>query len=367
MTTFGKYVVGIILVILGLAGYFIFRPEPAVRIKEKMRIGLVLPLTGNEKTTGLGVKEVATMVSNELNYDGQEVEMFYEDSKCDSKQAANSAEKLVKVDRVHILIGGVCNSDSAAIASVAGSNSVPMIIISERGMLEAPIDYVFRILPSREIILQQLAKSITKRQKKIALISETPIENQSYFENNLKNEGAEIVINETFRTNAEARLLVSKLKNSGAEAVYFEPNSSEAATNLLKAYKDFKIKLPVYGNERMISINDATLIPENMEVADIINLPTDNKILADFLGKLSLKVANFDRVNTYVAAYDSIKLSRSLFEASGGGEKLRDALFTTNNYQGLLGNYGFDQDGEVKGLKSTLKQFRAGKWVEVQE
>ena len=84
-------------------------------IPDVVKIGFIAPLTGN--AAALGQDDKAGVVHYfELNptIDGKTVEVIYEDGKCNGQDAANAAQKLVNVDKVQVIIGGLCSGETLA-------------------------------------------------------------------------------------------------------------------------------------------------------------------------------------------------------------------------------------------------------------
>jgi len=48
-------------------------------------------------------------------------------------------------------------------------------------------------------------------------------------------------------------------------------------------------------------------------------------------------------------------------------EKVKDYLYGIQNYDGVLGSYHFDANGDVVGLNLQLKQIKGGKVVDYKE
>jgi branched-chain amino acid transport system substrate-binding protein len=105
-------------------------PAGAARAQQpKLRIGLMLPYTGtyaalgNAITNGfkLGVEEQGGKLG------GREVEYFTVDDESDPAKAPDNANKLVKRDKVDVLVGTVHSGVALAMAKVARDNNVLLI------------------------------------------------------------------------------------------------------------------------------------------------------------------------------------------------------------------------------------------------
>jgi ABC-type branched-subunit amino acid transport system substrate-binding protein len=91
-------------------------PTPAT---DPIKVGLIADQTGPLSFVGLANANVARMVVDDLNADGgllgRHLELHIEDSATDDDVAAVKARKLVEVDQVHVVFGGIYSSTRQAI------------------------------------------------------------------------------------------------------------------------------------------------------------------------------------------------------------------------------------------------------------
>ena len=96
--------------------------------KETIRIGAIGPFTGDAAVYGQSEKNAIELAVQEINLDGgingKKLEVIYEDGKCNGMDAATAAQKLINVDKVDIILGGVCSGETLAIAPLAEANEV---------------------------------------------------------------------------------------------------------------------------------------------------------------------------------------------------------------------------------------------------
>ena len=71
--------------------------------KEPIKIGFIIPLTGWGAYWGVPVKNGAEIAAKELNSQGYNVILIFEDTESDVKKAASAAEKLISIDKVDAL------------------------------------------------------------------------------------------------------------------------------------------------------------------------------------------------------------------------------------------------------------------------
>jgi len=60
------------------------------------------------------------MAAEQFNktHSGIQIQLIIEDGKCDGKDATSAAQKLVNVDNVKIILGGVCSSETLAASKI---------------------------------------------------------------------------------------------------------------------------------------------------------------------------------------------------------------------------------------------------------
>ena len=120
---------------------------------EKLRIGVIYPLSGNMALLGKmsldGAKLAAAEINSKGGLLGKEVELVIADAP-DAKAAVATAERLITVEKVKVIIGTYSSSLSYAATNVANKHGV---VYWELGAISDPIvergfKYVFRTCPA---------------------------------------------------------------------------------------------------------------------------------------------------------------------------------------------------------------------------
>lgn len=98
--------------------------------EEKIKVGLMLPYTGTYASLGNaitnGFKQYVAEQGGKLG--GREVEYFTVDDESDPAKATENANKLVKRDKVDVLVGTVHSGVALAMAKVARENKTLLIV-----------------------------------------------------------------------------------------------------------------------------------------------------------------------------------------------------------------------------------------------
>jgi branched-chain amino acid transport system substrate-binding protein len=102
----------------------------AAQAPAKIRIGLMLPYTGTYASLGNnitnGFKQALQESGNKLG--GRDIEIFTVDDESDPAKAPENANKLIKRDKVDVLVGTVHSGVALAMAKVARDNNTLLVI-----------------------------------------------------------------------------------------------------------------------------------------------------------------------------------------------------------------------------------------------
>jgi branched-chain amino acid transport system substrate-binding protein len=123
--------------------------SPAAAVK----VGIVLPLTGDQAKFGEIEKRSFEMAVDEINKQGgikgENIELIVEDDTGQPAVGRAVAEKLISKDKVVMLSGGYSSSVTYAVAGVAQQNRVPFLVATgaDDKITTSGWDYIFRLNP----------------------------------------------------------------------------------------------------------------------------------------------------------------------------------------------------------------------------
>jgi branched-chain amino acid transport system substrate-binding protein len=97
---------------------------------EKIKVGLMLPATGTFASLGNAITNGFKQYVNENGgkLGGKEVQYFFVDDESDPAKATENANKLIKRDKVDVLVGTVHSGVALAMAKVARENKTLLIV-----------------------------------------------------------------------------------------------------------------------------------------------------------------------------------------------------------------------------------------------
>ena len=172
------HALGILVVeIIIIGGAMPLTDKPAE--KESIKIGFIAPLTGEAATYGLMGQNVVKLAADEINaqggINGRHLEIIYEDGKCNGAAAATAIQKLVEFDKVEVVFGGFCSSESLGAEPIATQNKVLLFSLgSSSPALTGKSPFFARDYPSdasQGAVLAEIAYN-KKGWRNVALIQE---------------------------------------------------------------------------------------------------------------------------------------------------------------------------------------------------
>lgn len=153
----------------------------------EVKIGALLPLTGDIKNYGELVKNGMDFAVEEINngdgVDGDNLKIVYADSQGTPEAATKAVIDLINKEKVPIIIGGVSSSVSLAVAPICETNKVVLLSpASSSPKLTGIGEYFFRIYPSdtlegytmaNRIINYEFKKGVQYYSKVVVVASKT--------------------------------------------------------------------------------------------------------------------------------------------------------------------------------------------------
>jgi len=345
--------------------------------KGPIKIGFIGSLTGDAAAYGEPARNITAMAVEEINkaggVNGRMIEVIYEDGKCNGKDATNAAQKLVNVDKVQVIIGGFCSSESLAAVPVAEGAKVALISPgSSSPDLTGKSSYFVRNYPADTAQGKVLAEAAnSKGWKKVAFLQEQTDYALGVFKafSSRFVELGGVVIKEEFPTaTSDFRSMIVKLKAEKPDALFIDTQTPAVAEKALKQFQESKWKVQLLVND-VVPGNPSTVtqyakVLEGALTAEFGVDPTNAKftaMLADYKAKYGAEPPYQSYAQT---EYDAVYLVRDALLASGdNGEKIAAWFRTVKDWEGASGKITIQADGDRSG-GHRLETIKDGK-VEV--
>ena len=124
-------------------------PTGEVVKEDKIEIGVFTILSGEGATYGEAVKKGLEIALDDINRQGgilgKKIELIYEDTHLDSREAVNAMNKFVYVDKLPIVISGEGSGATLAAAPLADqTKTLLMVTIASSPDIKEAGEYVFK-------------------------------------------------------------------------------------------------------------------------------------------------------------------------------------------------------------------------------
>lgn len=212
-----------------------------------IRIGILNSLTGVASPWGEFAKKGVELAAKQINanggMNGRQVELVMEDDHTDAKTAVTAYNKLVSIDRVDGVVGGVFDFSATSVLPLALSNQIAFISPQNfrmPGGLETNAQS-FVMMTDFSTVLQQLKAYVAASgAKKLATVHFTSAWGNEVARNMeliSKELGHGPAINESYAElgNNDFKTVIAKLKSAGVDAVFLDMFGNDTANFLARA------------------------------------------------------------------------------------------------------------------------------------
>lgn len=364
-----KIILGIVVLVVVIILIAVFyKPAP----KGTIKVGVLTALTGNMAEYGNNIKNGIDLAVEEINNEvsnRKKIELVYEDSKCDPKEAVSGFSKLVDIQGVNIVLGTVCSGETLAIAPLANEKKILVIStgasspkISEAG------DYIFRIYPSDDYEAGIAADIISNKLNKkdvsiIYLNNDYGSALKDVFKKKFIAMGGKILNEESYIQNdKDFRTQLTKIKNKNPELIYIIGYPIEGGL-LIKQIKELGIGALIFGSSGL-KANDFINKGGGAVEGVILAAPKEvfggkrDEFVKDYENKFHLKPGLASDM-----AYDSVYILKEALSGAKNIEEIKNNLYEIKEFNGTSGKFGFDANGDRVGLEYDLLIIKNGQFV----
>ncbi|MEK7650307.1 MAG: ABC transporter substrate-binding protein [Patescibacteria group bacterium] len=359
----------VLLALIFIAVYASKSENSGEKNGETVKIGFIGPLSGFAAAWGEEMRDVVEIAREEINtsggVNGQALEIIYEDGKCGPKDALSAAQKLITVNKVKILLV-ICGQEALAVAPVAERNQVLMMSMwATHPDLTGAGEFIFRNSYSDDDTGRVMAETINKKYGKVAVITETSDFTVGLLKAFKKYFQGEVIEENYPPGTTDFRGYVLDVISKKPETVVMNPNAPLGGISALRQLRQLGYKGPIYGNyfgelEEVIEISEA----EGMIFFADPNVG-NNQIKSELFHKFESLYGRAPTIKFADAVtYDSVYMIKQAIDNVGlDNSKLKDYLHSLKDFKGVMGTYGFDENGDAIGLLPTVKQIVNGKAV----
>jgi branched-chain amino acid transport system substrate-binding protein len=338
--------------------------------KGTVKVGILLPLTGNTAWAGKTNRIAASIAAEEVNAGdlagGYKVELVFGDSQCEPRAAHDQAQRLISQEKVQLLIGEWCSSASIAVAQVANDEKIPLLVnISTADQIAGDAGpYAFQSSMQNRYSQQREAALLQKDFKfeTVAII----VENNDFgltFRKNMvalmEKAGKKVVLDVTQdRNDTNWYATITRIPASKPDLVIVSISAVQAA-NFVKQYAEAGITTPLFSDypppprifERQVGLQAGKI--GLVRAAFFVKSETNTPAQKEFVTKLEARAQkdlNEAHDVTYwdVASYDAVRLVADAIKR--GGPQAADYVkaMAATRIDLVLGRYEFDDKRGAK-------------------
>jgi branched-chain amino acid transport system substrate-binding protein len=321
-----------------------------------------------KNVVGLAVEEI----NNSGGIDKRQVDVVYEDGKCNGKDATSAVQKLINIDKVKVVIGGMCSGELLAMAPILNENKILALspLASSPEITKAG-DYIFRNSPSDALSGKFSAELVVKRgHRKIAILSEKTDYAQAFKETflaNLKKLGvlgvneSDVLSDDYLQSSKDQRSQLLKIKNFNPDALFANGQTGITAGATVKQARELGIKAQIYifylGGDKDFQATSGEF-KEGIITVDMPELNENQSKAKEFLDKYLARYGEKPSLPMYAAlTYDAVYILKDSIKSVGyNSDKIKNYLYNLKNYQGTGATYSFDENGDIIGIDFTAKR-----------
>jgi branched-chain amino acid transport system substrate-binding protein len=335
--------------------------------KKEILVGEYGSLTGGIATFGISTRDGSQLAFDDINSRGgilgQKIRLLVEDDQSKPEEAGTVVNKLIHQDNVVAMLGHVASSHSLAAAPICQAEKIPMISPSSTNPRVTQVgNYIFRVCFLDTFQGAVMAKFAfdTLKVKKVAILvdvrSDYSVGLQTFFGQAFKKLGGEIVSEQSYsQGDSDFRAQLTAIKAANPEAIYVPGYYTEVGTIVHQA-RELGITVPFLGSDgwdspKLWEIGGPALNGcyfSNHYATDDPN-PVVQKFVNDYKAK-------YNQLPDALAAlaYDAARILADAMQRAGStsGEKVRDAIASTKDFDGVTGRITINE--ERNAVKSAV-------------
>ena len=353
-----------------LSSFAVFA-EPVIE-KQVVKIGVIVPLTGNLAARGDDVAKLIPLVEKQVNEKSEKYryKFLLDDGKGGAGNAPTTAvKKFLYVDKAEFMITG-CSGESLQAGPIAQRNKkVTFAVFSTHQDVKNIGDYAFRTYVDIEHGIEHFARYMIEQTggRRAELTEENTFTFgiQKLLHKYL---GSHLIFTDNYSTETnDFNSLLTKITAQKPNGIFFNAMSEERLSTLVNQARALGINQKLYAFS-MPDLGDFMgLTGKNSEGLAYIGSPIITDSTDDFKVVLKQFKNTYPKKEPYMLLlqtfYDAAHSIVDGVEAVGpDSTKVRDFL-NTYSTNGALGKVEYDELGEIKNINFVLKIIKNGKRV----
>lgn len=343
----------------------------AVDPKAAVKVGVILPLTGQLATFGKESENGLKLALDQTKAEGAQVSLFVEDTRSTVTDSASAINKLITSDKVNVVIGEVASSNTIAATSAAESNKIPLMThASTNDSITTGKQYVSRICFvdsfQGEVMAKFAIEDLKAKTAAVLLDSDADYSRglRESFSKAFKKLGGTITVDVSYsQKDKDFKAQLGKVRKEKPDVV-FVPGYYTQVGAILRQAKELKVTSTFLGTDGWDS-------PALFEIAGdaasghylsnhFAPDDTDPKV-QKFVTEYKAKYGAVPGAMAALA-YDAGFLIKDVLKrsASTSSEDIKNAINSTKEFSGVTGNITLDANRNAVKAAVILKTTKSG-------
>jgi branched-chain amino acid transport system substrate-binding protein len=346
-----------------------------VAIAEDLKIGIMVPTTGSEATSGKDMENAIKLAAMEINEAGgvlgMKIVTMTGDDACDPQQGTSAASKLVSAE-VTGVVGGYCSGATLPTLKIYGDAGVPFVIAAANStkLIGANQGNAFQVNSTG---FDQVNTAIDlfsgKGINKLAIIHQ----GDGYSEDLAKltrekwsGMGKEVVAYEVVNKGEQDHsALATRIRSKAPDAIFWTAYYADGALVIKQ--------LRQAGYRGLIAVGDGSNSPKLLEIGGkategvyCFSNPTVQYLPAAKAFHENYKKAFNQEPDAYAPlSYDGMNLLADAIKRAGSTDKaaIIKALAETKDFKGIAGPVSFTEQNTLARSNFVILVAKDGEWI----
>jgi branched-chain amino acid transport system substrate-binding protein len=378
----GQFIGGAVMAVSLLLSGCNKPPGGSAAGSDTIKVGEFASLTGKEATFGVSSHEGTLLAVEQINAAGgvlnKKIDLRTEDDLSKAGEPATVVNKLISRDGVVAMLGEVASSRSLEAAPICQQNHIPMISPSSTNpKVTETGDYIFRVCfidPFQGTVMANFATK-TLKAKKVAVFTDVKSDYSKglakYFKEGFVANGGEITAELDFNGgDKDFKAQLTAIKSTGPDAVFVPGYYTDAALICIQA-KELGLNVPLFGgdgweSDELVKIGQDAVEGDYFSTHYAPDMATEKS--KNFVADYQKRWKNSDgtpKIPDAMAAlgYDSAMILVDAMKRAGStdGQKVRDALAATKDFDGVTGKTTINEKRDAT-KSAVILQVKDGKF-----
>ncbi len=344
---------------------FLFLAHPEASAQKVAKIGGIFTTSGAAAHLGktglngvyLAIEEINAKGGITIGGEKYKLELITYDDKCVAKDAVSITERLVRQDKVPVIIGAVCSHCTLAAMEITEKEKIPIVnaVSASMKITQMGYKYIFRTGAQTAIQMETITRfaAVDLKMKTAAYIGRNDAWARSgadEFKLRFEKRGGKVLVTEFYELGTtDFYPQLTKAKNANPDFIHTCALAEDGGL-LVKQAQELGIKAQIIGNDSTANDLFFGIAGDASEGMYVFwnGGPTGAKVLE--YEKRYKKKYGIDSIAPDIMNYDALYIVANALERAGtvtDGPKIRDALAKTD-FDGIRQRFTFAENGQAK-------------------